>query len=81
MALDSSAIKIPKPEAIRGDRENARTVQDSFVLGGESPSRVTKHPHGHNGREGLGGVVSDVFLESQLPIKEKPKITPVSLGF
>ena len=47
-------IKIPEPEPIRSDRKNARTVEDPFVLGGEPPSGITKHPHGHDGRECLG---------------------------
>ena len=79
MAFVLGPIKIPEPESVCCDRENAGTVQDAFVLGGEPPSRITKHPHGHDGREGLGRVIPNVFLKGQVSVKVEAQVAPILL--
>ena len=55
-ALYLGAFKEPEPVTVRSDRKDARTIQDPFISGGQTPRSIAQHSHGHDGRESLGGV-------------------------
>ncbi|KAJ3525315.1 hypothetical protein NMY22_g10628 [Coprinellus aureogranulatus] len=43
-------------------------------------SGIAKHPHRHNGGEGLGGIIPDVLSEREPLVKVETQVAPELLG-
>ena len=77
---DLCAPEVPQSQPIGEYGDDACTVQESLLHGGDSPGRVAQHSKGLHRGECLSGVKPDVLLEQELPIKEEPKIPLGDLG-
>jgi len=66
------AFEEPESKTVRCNWENTSTVEEVLLQRRKAPHRITKHPHRLDGRERLGGVVSNVLSEKQLSIKVEP---------
>ncbi|PPQ93110.1 hypothetical protein CVT25_002995, partial [Psilocybe cyanescens] len=77
----ASSCKVPETKAIRNYGEYAGAIEDALLDRAQTSSGTTKHIHRLDGRQSLGGVVSDMLGEGELAVEVETQVPPVQLGF
>ena len=80
LRLSGRSSKEPEAKAIGRNRDYTEAVEELFLQGKQTTSRVAKYAHCLHSGQGLGGVEANVFFERETSIKVEAQVSPVSLG-